>query len=334
MTNHYKSLQSVTGIRDAVWKLRRGGFDSREASDIVVAIAELYKVNTVDALACVEEIYSSSDEQSLSSRIRDYVDGTQGYFNVTGCDKELQIVTPQNKANRRQIFFRLVKDKVLERHTVKDGLYRRVEYDSPVIEWETADISDVFKISWPFELENYALMYPKNIAVIAGSPNAGKTAFLLNLIKLNMANHIIHYYSSEMGPEELKLRLSKFANTDKWVFDARERSMNFADVIYPDDINIIDYIEIVSGEFFKIAEELRAIFDKLNKGIAVIALQKKRGAELGRGAEFSLEKPRLYLSMDSGSLKIIKAKNWAVEGQNPNDVEFKFSLVNGAKFVY
>jgi len=178
------------------------------------------------------------------------------------------------------------------------------------------------------------LMYPKNIAVIAGSPNAGKTAFLLNTIKLNMAKHIIHYYSSEMGAEELKLRLSKFDDGAKWVFDARERSTNFADVIYPDDINIIDYIEIVSGEFYMIGQELRTIFDKLRKGIAIIALQKKKGAELGRGAEFSLEKPRLYLSMDSGLLKIIKAKNWAVEGNNPNGVEFKFSLVNGAKFVY
>ena len=135
-----------------------------------------------------------------------------------------------------------------------------------------------------------------------------------------------------MGGEELKLRLSKFGNL-KWTFDPRERSTNFADVIYADDINIIDYIEITSGEFYMIAEELRAIFDKLKKGIAVIALQKKKGAELGRGAEFSLEKPRLYLSMDSGTLKIIKAKNWAVEGENPNGVEFKFHLLHGAEFI-
>lgn len=334
MTEDYKALQSVTSIRDVLWKLRTGGVDAHEASDIVMGLATLYNLDWVQLEAYVDEIYNSPHDRNLAESIFNFIATTQGYFSVTECDKELHIVTPGDKVNRRQIFFRLVSKGILERHPTKNGLFRRVEHDSPVIEWETADISDVFKISWPFELENYALMYPKNLAVIAGSPNAGKTAFLLNLIKLNMANHLIHYYSSEMGPEELKLRLSKFENTNKWVFDARERSMNFADVIYPDDINIIDYIEIVSGEFYKIAEELRAIFDKLNKGIAVIALQKKRGAELGRGAEFSLEKPRLYLSLDAGSLKIIKAKNWAVEGQNPNDMEFKFSLVNGAKFVY
>lgn len=334
MTESYKTLQSVTSIRDMLWKLRTGGVESRQAGEIVMALASLNNLDWVELEACVDEIYNSPHERDLAECVFSYILSTQGYFSVTECDKELQIVTPEDRANRRQIFFRLTKKGTLERHPLKNGLYRRVEHDSPLIEWEDADISDTVSIKWPFELENYALMYPKNIAVISGSPDAGKTAFLLNVTKLNMDKHTIHYYSSEMGAEEMKLRLSKFGDGIKWVFDPRERSMNFADVIYPDDINIIDYFEFASSEFYKIAEELRAIFDKLNKGIAIVALQKKRGAELGRGAEFGLEKPRLYLSMDSGSLKIIKAKNWAVEGQNPNNMEFKFNLINGAKFVY
>jgi hypothetical protein len=190
-------------------------------------------------------------------------------------------------------------------------------------------------MSWPFELENYVLMYPKNIAVLAGESNAGKTAFLLDTIRRNMDKYDIHYYSSEMGPEELKLRLSKFEGVEKWRFDPRERVSNYADLVrqYPDDMHMIDYMEIASGEFFLIAGELREIFDKLGKGIAIVALQKKKGAELGRGAEFSLEKPRLYLSMGHGILKIVKGKNWAVEGMNPNGQEFYFKLINGAKFV-
>lgn len=325
-------------ISTILWKFRKGGLEFEEAADIVEWIAPLYKMEIPSALSELEEIYGAdsimTDGRNFTEIINDYIDNTQGYFSVTECDKELQIVTKCDKDNRRQILYRYAKKGVLERHPTKNGLYRRIERDSAVIEWETADISDVFSINWPFELENHVLMYPKNIAVIAGSPNAGKTAFLLDTIRRNMANNLIHYFSSEMGAEELKLRLSKFENNVTWVFDARERSTNFADVIFPDDINIIDYIEIVGGEFYMIGQELRAIFDKLNKGIAIIALQKKRGAELGRGAEFSLEKPRLYLSMDSGSLTIIKGKNWAVEGMNPNGMEFKFSLVNGAKFIY
>ena len=322
-------------VIELICKLRTGGFELEDACDIITWMAERYKYNYVDAVVKAEEIWQEQEGAgTVTRRIKDYIETTQGYFSVTDCDKEARVSSTQDKGNRRVILHRLVKEGLLERHPTKNGLFRRIEHESPVIEWETADIANTFKMLWPFELENYALMYPKNIAVISGSPDAGKTAFLLNVTKLNMDKYIIHYFTSEMGAEEMKLRISKFDDVVKWVFDPRERSSNFADVIYPDDINIIDYFEFGKSEFYTIAEELRAIFDKLNKGIAIVALQKKRGAELGRGAEFGLEKPRIYLSMDSGLLKIIKAKNWAVEGQNPNGMEFKFSLVNGAKFIY
>ena len=310
------------------------GYSIDEVKEFVKALAinNGFIKDIEQALAQTEIVFKADPVRNLSEQMSEYISVTMGYFSVTDCDRELHCVTQQDKTNRRVILHRLVEAKVLERHPKKNGIYRRIENESPVIEWETADISATIPLKWPFELENCALIYPKNIAVIAGAPNAGKTAFLLNFIKLNMGKYKVHYYSSEMGPEELKLRLSKFGNIT-WKFDARERSTNFADVIYPDDINIIDYIEITSGEFYLIGEELRAIFDKLNKGIAIVALQKKKGAELGRGAEFSLEKPRLYLSMDSGSLKVIKAKNWAVEGENPNGVEFKFRLIKGAEFI-
>jgi len=318
-----------------VIKLNQGGITLEEAQRIVHSLASTDHWNLKFALEQTEIIYKANPaSRSLSQEVNEYVLSTSGYFSSTDVEKCLQLSTRKDKKNCSAILSRLIQAKTIERYGNKSGVFRRVEMDAPEIQWQAADISATVSLHWPFELENYALIYPKNLAVIAGAPNAGKTALLLNVIRLNQSDFTIHYYSSEMGPEEMKLRLSKFDDVETWTFDARERSMNFADVIYPDDINIIDYIEITSGEFYRIAEELRAIFDKLNKGIAIIALQKKKGAELGRGAEFSLEKPRLYLSMDSGTLKIIKAKNWAVEGENPNGVEFNFKLLNGAKFIY
>ena len=70
----------------------------------------------------------------------------------------------------------------------------------------------------------------------------------------------------------------------------------------------------------------------MKNGIAIVALQKKRGVELGRGAEFSLEKPRLYLSMENGEIKIVKAKNWRRKDVNPNGMVSKFKIVNGCDF--
>ena len=45
-----------------------------------------------------------------------------------------------------------------------------------------------------------------------------------------------------------------------------------------------------------------------------------------------MEKARLYLSMNNGSLKILSAKNWkGVE--NPNGKEIRFKIVQGCKFI-
>jgi hypothetical protein len=54
---------------------------------------------------------------------------------------------------------------------------------------------------------------------------------------------------------------------------------------------------------------------------------------MGRGAEFGLEKPRLYLSLGANRLEIVKGKNWAQEGINPNGMCWEFALVGGYKFV-
>ena len=52
---------------------------------------------------------------------------------------------------------------------------------------------------------------PGNIIVVAGEQNAGKTAFLLNFVRLNMTRHEMFYYSSEMGASEMRKRLEKDA---------------------------------------------------------------------------------------------------------------------------
>lgn len=275
--------------------------------------------------------------KSLSKLIEEWVKQTDGWFTYKELDNELDIGSSEGKAIRRVILHNLVSSGLVERDVKINGKFRLIEVNAPVIEWQDADIGNIVDLRWPFKLEEWVTIYPKNIIIVAGSFNAGKTAFCLNFIAKNqhrveIANLLpIEYFNSEMGPEEMKLRLSKFPVSD-WAFVARERSANFADVIRPNKINIIDYLE-VTDNFFLIAEELNAIFNRLNRGIALIALQKKRGAIMGRGAEFSLEKPRLYLSMDSGVLKIVKGKNWAREGQNPNDRQWTFKLLQGWKFI-
>ena len=113
-------------------------------------------------------------------------------------------------------------------------------------------------------------------------------------------------------------------------------SDNFSDMVVPGEgiINMIDYIEI-SDNFYKVAEQIKKIHDKLHGAIAFIAIQKNIGSDLGRGGSFSLEKARLYISLDKGVAKIISAKNFKKDSPigNPAGCQCRYKLVNGAKII-
>lgn len=279
----------------------------------------------------------------LSDDVRGWIDRSNGYFYARDMFRDLLIDSRKAKNACYQLFERMIKAGELRRKAGVDGVYRRVIRESDDIDWKTANADAVIQLSWPFHLERYVNLYPKNIAVVAGSPDAGKTALLLNVVYLNQHLHDVVYFNSEMGEVELKNRLMKFpCDINDWNFKCKSRSGNWADGIFPDAINIIDYYEI-SEDFSSIAQGFKDIFDALDKGVAIIALQKSRSkkdikgkehqTDLGRGAEFSLEKPRLYLAMDSGRLKIVKGKNWANTMVNPNNKEFYFKLVGGHEFI-
>ena len=152
-----------------------------------------------------------------------------------------------------------------------------------------------------------------------------------------MHQHEIHYFSSEMADSELRTRLDLFPNTklQDWKFTPWERSDNFADIIKPDAINIIDYLEM-SDTFYQIGGHLKDIHDKLQNGIAIIALQKTPGKDIGRGGSFSVEKPRLYVSISNDypghTAKIVKCKNWRTS-ENPNGLSKHFKLYQGHSIV-
>lgn len=282
----------------------------------------------------VEEVkpVANTGSRKITSELREWVELQTGYFSATNCYKELHLLQKEQQSAARVVIFRLVKDGILDKHPTESGRYRRVENHAEIIDFLSVSNS-CLDIKWPFQIEQLYRAMPKNIIVIAGCPDSGKSAFCLDFVRLNMQKHEIYYFSSEMGALELRDRLSKFdLPLENWkCCKFMERSSNFADVIRPDAVNIIDFLEI-SSDPWQVGGHLKTIYDKLRNGVCVVALQKKRGQELGRGAEFSLEKPRLYLSMESGCVKIIKCKNWVDSQRNPNGLTLKFKLVAGCKF--
>lgn len=271
-------------------------------------------------------------EKGVEAEVADFVSVTNGYYSVTECALALPAL---QRGSIRQAMARLVEKGVIERDPKVDGRYRRIEKDIEETDWMNATVEEI-PIRYPFNIQKLFITMPKNIIVVSGTSDAGKTSFLLNFVNKNMNTfkNKIHYFSSEMGAMEFKSRVEKFG-FDLRLWEGRfkfyERSGDFSDVIKPDEINIIDYLDI-TDEFYKIGLYIKQIFDKLNKGIALIALQKNPDKEHGLGGMRSVEKARLYVSIDPGRMKIVKCKNWKTK-VNPNGLYINFKTVDGCKIM-
>lgn len=274
----------------------------------------------------------------LAQDIRDWVMESPGQFDVKDIFNSLSITKRREKKQTSDILAKLVKDKILQRHHSRRGLYIRPDVDLQELDWLKASTSD-FGMILPFGLSNMVKIHPKGIVIIAGDQNAGKTAIMLNILKNNMNIHKTSLFSSEMAAAELKERLVLFKDIPltKWNFKAYDRNHDFDQVLDPDGLNLIDYME-VNDDFWKVGHHIARIHYALKKGVAVIALQKKRGADVGRGGDFTLEKPRLYLTLavnpddpDIFTMRIRKAKNYKDPKNNPNGAYLKFSIQGGCE---
>ncbi len=343
-----QSLQNVTnvtipdGTRDdylfhVANQLAKAGTPLEEIRDVLIKLSAQcnppFPIREIDAKIKSALDRSKRRNASITDAFTAWLkDGGPGTVTIDQAARDLGMTTPEQRTTLRQCFHRAVADKLIERKA--RGTY--------VVQDDTLAPVDPFAsgggeaaLIMPLALDRYFRPMEKNIIVVAGASDSGKTALLLNIARDNIGNMPIRYFTSEMGPAELKSRLAYFDDTStaEWKgVHFYERTHDFAAVIDPDGLNIIDFLE-VTEDFFLVGRFIRDIFDKLNKGVAIIAIQKDYGRELGRGASLSIEKSRLYLSMDRGKIKIVKCKNWADPMTNPNGLELYFKLVKGCKFI-
>ncbi len=277
-------------------------------------------------------------ERNLTAEIREWVLTTSGNFLTTDVYIGQHLTTREEKKKAIVILGRFVEEGLLERVGSRNGCFRRIENDVEEVDFLSAPTDD-FPLALPLGIDSYCKLYPGNIVVVAGSKSAGKTAFLLNIVKDNMRRHEVVYFNSEMGDTEFRKRLELFEMplTD-WPFHAYHRTGNFSDLITPEKkIFIVDFLE-VTEDFYKVAKYIQDIHKKLKEGICIIALQKSEGKESGRGGDFSKEKSRLYIALDylpderTNRVKIVDAKAWRMN-INPRGLYRNYKLIKGAKFI-
>ncbi len=326
--------------------LVKGGMPKEEIAEVLERLINSWGENSDKKWiqAKIESALQRADKRELnfSQEVRDFVLTSNGFFLTSDVFNRLQVTSRQEKKNVVLTLLRLKKEGIIEKHGQKDGCYRRIETEIEEVNFLNAP-TDEFSLVWPLGIDTYCKLYPGNIIIVAGSKSSGKTAFLLNIVKENMKQHEIVYLNSEMGDTEFRKRLELFEDVklQDWKndnFKPIHKKSGFADLITPErKIFIIDFLEI-TDQLWKISEPISEIHNKLKEGIAIIALQKSQGKDLGRGGDFSLEKARLYLSLDyiqdqkRNQLKIVDAKAYRTD-INPRGFYCNYKLVKGAKFI-
>lgn len=271
-----------------------------------------------------------TDNEAVISQIHTYALQAPGWFSLSDLtsDKDYQFIY-EGKLEK------LVFMGHIERHPLKRGMYRRKETDLEIMDFKNVEANPM-KLWLPFDLDDLVEIYPGNMIIIAGAKSSGKTGLMLNIAYENQNEWEVSYFNSEMGAQELRRRLDLFPymTIDQWKFTAYRRAENFGDCIEGGEnkLILIDFLEI-HDEFYAVGRALKAIHDNLNGAVAIIAIQKNPGSDVGLGGWRSAEVSRLYLSLDKGRAKITDAKNFRHTDKNPNGKIRHFSIKNGCQIT-
>jgi hypothetical protein len=254
-----------------------------------------------------------------------------------------QLETTSSEA-RKQVTVKLFQEVKKGKLDKNDKIYRYVNREVKPLDWINADVTDSIEVLWPYGIEDstrfgfdgHIIVPRKSIIIVAGVTNTGKTTFALNFLWMNMDIHPCTLMGNEYEPSQFKRRASymKFQEpideNGKPKFELIERHEDWKDVIRPDNINIIDWLNL-GDKFYEIGNIIDGIKQKLNKGIALILIQKDAQKATGMGGMWGTHLASLYLNMDFGKVSVVKCKEW--NGHNPNNEMYGFDIVNhGSQF--
>jgi hypothetical protein len=276
-----------------------------------------------------------------------------GSFQVADVARELAVISPEAKNILRVYLNEFVRDGKLERVKGRDGIFRPIDNIVNEVILEGIDLKAKVSLRLPFGIEQYVEFYPKNTILVAGEPNAGKTAFLYNIAVMNCPFFEVDFYTNnESSPQEIVKRLSHFPEISiPPPFKIYERYDNFADVMKPGHVSIFDYLDM-NSEFYLAGDEIEKIHKKTDL-VSIIAMQlppptvtyfkgqpKIIHRKLAYGGGITEKKPVLYLDLwkngkpNGGICAIEKAKNRAIPNTDPNNMQWEYTIDEwGAKFT-
>ena len=258
-------------------------------------------------------------------------------FDLDMVCRQLQI---SERENRQLVAIKLAYEVKQQKIEKLNRIYRYINKDKDIIDWYNSDAGKTLDIKWPqgrdgtkFGFDGCVCISPGDIIVVAGVSNMGKTTFAQNFLWENMSFFPCVLMGNEYTPVKFKRRISRMTwnnplnENGKPKFELLKRLENWADIIEPDKITIIDWISLPANELYNIGHVIQGIQSKLGNGVGLIVLQKDESSNLGRGRAFSEELASLYLTIDKGRMTVRKAKEWFE--RDPNREVYGFDITNG-----
>lgn len=218
-----------------------------------------------------------------------------------------------------------------------DGWWRKADLSLEEEQWWNRDGDEQEdSIILPLGINKYGHIARPSFILVAGLYNQGKTTFCLNVVKLNLDKwkDNIFLFASE-GLEQLSWKFRKLLPLIEKPppFKVYRRFDNFADVIQPDGLNIIDYLRTDMDKPYTVTNKLLEINKKLKTGVAVVAAQKPPGRKLMFGGASTGAEPELYLSIDKGYLEFEKIKAPKILDYDPYRTKIHFKISQGVDFI-
>ena len=218
----------------------------------------------------------------------------------------------------------------------KDGWWRPADRKIEELCWWNSDDEIGDNLILPLGMNKYCYVPLPSLIILSGRYNAGKTALCINIVNDNIElwKDKLDFYVSE-GAEMMK---AKFMALNPMIpkpppFKMYRKTEHFADVIDPDNLSVIDYLRVDMSKTYEIGNALFAIFNKLNRGIAVVAMQKPPGdRKIAFGGASTAFEPTLYIGMDKDTLGFEKIKVPKLTEIDPYSIKIQFKIARGVNF--
>ncbi len=298
--------------------------------------------------------------------IKDFLLTRQGKeVTLASIRKELNILAGSKSFDAvRNIMFQLSEQKegtkLVRSSGKKDGVYKVIKQVNPVpvfsIERERRPVSDIvfprdFTTMQEMSFRESIIIREGDLILISGVSNFGKTALCMNFCGENIDSNPVlmgnEYTTTEEEPTPRFLNRLDTMDVNKggwinWVdndgndkFTLLPVTDDYAEHIVKNRLNIVDWINIETGEHFLIGTILSGMKRNAGRGVTIAVIQKSEGADAGRGGQFTKDFADLELLIDRfGESDVLLTIGKVKEYTHPViGKTYAYSILNGVKIV-